>query len=217
MSQSPRPIRRAFTLIELLVVIAIIATLAALLSPALKSAKESAKGAACVNNLRQVYGALLLYMDDNDGLPPSWVPAGGWSWHDWIASYAGHRGDTRYLLSYDNSGVGVGNNVFKCPVYRMSNPAVWCEYRYVYPGNKLFFWSVGEGFPPRRITDFRNPSRLIIVLDGQSGPLHPGGTYWNNTDGWIKYRHHGAVNLLLLDGHVEPYSAPTFPADMRSQ
>ena len=62
--------RTGFTLIELLVVIAIIAILAAILFPAFARAKENAKRTACMNNMKQVGHAILMYAQDNDETLP---------------------------------------------------------------------------------------------------------------------------------------------------
>jgi prepilin-type N-terminal cleavage/methylation domain-containing protein len=58
--------QRAFTLIELLVVIAIIAILMAILIPALQRAREQGKRAACLNSLRQLSLAWIMYADENE-------------------------------------------------------------------------------------------------------------------------------------------------------
>ncbi len=58
--------RHGFTLIELLVVIAIISILAAILFPVFSQAREKARQGSCMNNLRQLSTAMLMYSDDND-------------------------------------------------------------------------------------------------------------------------------------------------------
>jgi len=70
-------VNRGFTLIELLVVIAIIAILAAILFPVFLHAKAAAKRAQCVNNLKQIATALIMYVDDNGSTYPS---LGGWKY-----------------------------------------------------------------------------------------------------------------------------------------
>jgi prepilin-type N-terminal cleavage/methylation domain-containing protein len=60
--------QKAFTLIELLVVIAIIAILAAILFPVFAQAKNAAKGAQSLSNVKQIATASLMYANDYDDL-----------------------------------------------------------------------------------------------------------------------------------------------------
>ena len=66
--------RRAFTLIELLVVIAIIAILAAILFPVFARARENARRASCMSNMKQIGLGIMQYTQDYDETyPPGWA------------------------------------------------------------------------------------------------------------------------------------------------
>jgi prepilin-type N-terminal cleavage/methylation domain-containing protein/prepilin-type processing-associated H-X9-DG protein len=138
----PEAARRGFTLIELLVVIAIIAVLIGLLLPAVQAAREAARRAQCINNLKQIQLATMNYESSNDCLPigrvaaPSYhgpnYPAGNFRWH-----VDGFGGLARILGYNEQSPVYNAINFAFCP-YTWDNSTV------VQTGLSLF-WCPSDG------------------------------------------------------------------------
>ena len=101
---------QGFTLIELLVVIAIIAILAALLLPVLARAKEAAKRASCMNNLRQLGIGLNLYATQNDDIL---IPV-RWDGAQWVPGCL-NIGQTSAAASAGLQFLTNGPSVWLCP------------------------------------------------------------------------------------------------------
>ena len=180
---------RGFTLIELLVVIAIINILAGMLLPSLTRAREQARRAACLSNLRQIGQALTMYAGEHDGFFPP---------EDSSPTEANDL-DLLYPYYLDNPGVfWCLSDAGKQPQHPMGwvrTDVADCSYGYL-----------GKVQNPGGQLTVRRDSDTSFFVGGERVEMPPvAGDDGCGLGTMIAERpnHTGGGNLLYTDGHVK--------------
>lgn len=238
MNRKRQPIQRAFSLVELLVVIAIIAILAALLLSSVMRSKEQGQRVACLNNIRQLTLAWIMYADDHDGrlVPNNWVYyassqtqlTNGVSWAPGVTKLdADPENLRRGLLWPYNQTAGI----YRCPTDKSTIQTLSGEKlpqlrtrSYNMNGHINCDVNDDDPFSPNltKYSDITSPApaqQFVFiephpdtVIDGHFG-IFPLSQPNNFNQWWIDVpaaRHNQGVVLSFADGHAErwKWSAP---------
>ena len=220
--------RSGFTLIELLVVIAIIAILAAILFPVFAQAREKARAASCLSNLKQIGTGWMMYVQDYDETIPS-------GWED--PAVGGHGGFHNAVQPYMKN-----YKIVACPsaikadawsytyndilnykslaaVDRPADTIVefdstltnWCAPGSTCYGASSTFWGWWKPELWQNAGNFWSDSavnpraKLLTTLNGESLDVDPNGTSGINghRTGMPRYRHNEGINIIYGDGHAK--------------
>ena len=223
----------AFTLIELLVVIAIIAILAAMLLPVLSRARQRADRAYCLNNMRQLAIAWIMYSDDNaNNLVPNYdsgpqettLALNGWvkgimKWDfpinfPWQDNYNATNLYDSQLGPYCGHSIGI----YKCPgdmKNAVKGPRVRSVSMNAYMNGQSTDPNItGNGFSTyvvyNKLTAIigPGPSDVWVFLDEQGDSINDGFFFiaMGQTTSWydLPANYHGGTGAFsFADGHAE--------------
>ena len=209
---------RNFTLIELLVVVAIIAILAGILLPALNSARDKAIQTQCLNQIKSMTTAAIMYCDNFDGwlMPVKEAPLANRPDPMWSANRAfldlahikyadyeplySHYWKSKYICprALPNTSVaGVVGPFF----YGLQN----------FPGElsqKGDYWSSKNYIRPSR--EVKSPSAKAFIVEAMQAPDAVGvcSVASTNLATWLQYANTPVpVGGCVIDGDYKTYLA----------
>lgn len=204
-------------MVELLVVIGIIAALISILLPSLGRAREAAKQAYCLSNIRQIGMAMITYADVNRG----WFPSTSGEGEpivssDWLFWQPGRDPTESSIATYMG---GFKAEMFRCPSDNLDFRARDLghgTYRYSYTMNYMFSSSYAPPTARVKVANVRNPSEKFILAEedettADDGAFHPTMfILYPPLGNQIATRHDGhrqtmasRGNVACADGHAE--------------
>ena len=205
--------KKGFTLIELLVVIAIIAILAAILYPVFARIKEQGHKSNCQNNLKQLAGALKVYISEWGNMPFVLYDSAGqkhWYWPEQLMG-TGRLTSKVFKCTSDEGPGGLSYTINR---YLGGRQGCCCDPP---PASGFMPMTGGMGMNVQS-PDFPFPTKLVLFTDWQNSRTdnpQPGGgasDVSSRREGWMAYqppartadtRHLGKANYVFWDGHVE--------------
>jgi prepilin-type N-terminal cleavage/methylation domain-containing protein/prepilin-type processing-associated H-X9-DG protein len=204
--------RRGFTLIELLVVIAIIAILAAILFPVFAQAREKARMASCLSNLKQVGNGIMMYNQDFDEMMPN-TKAWGRAWTGEAPNPA-NPDSLRYLPDLLNPYVK-SNDVWFCPSIGKATSTPW-GWNMVQNGTS-YIWNHQTNncslCNPTANAVNVTASNISAIAAPAQAPLVWDIPYWGDRIRTINFHQQG-LNITYADGHAKYYGNVKFqPAE----